>query len=98
MATEYTSSAASGYASNVLFYPDGPFIVMAGHYSSPNNATALFETGFRHIDNYYVQDADPTTFVFSSTSTSASAPPATVSVYCSGLVTGSTGYFEFRGW
>lgn len=98
MATEYTASMASGYASNVVFYSQGPFRVMVGHYSAPNAATALFETGFRHIDNYYVQDADPATFVFSSTSTSLSAPPATIAVYCSGLVTGSTGYFEFRGW
>lgn len=98
MATEYTCSMASGYASNVIFYGEGPFRIMRGHYSAPSNATGYIETGFRHIDNYYVQDADPTTFAFSSTSTSASAPPATIAVYFSGMVTGATGYFEFKGW
>lgn len=96
MATTYTSSAASGYASQLLFYSDGPFRVMRGHYSAPNAGTAVFETGFRHIDSYYVQDADVATFAFSSNSTSEGV--VTVTVLCSGLVTGATGYFEFRGW
>ncbi len=98
MATTYTSSQASGYASGVVIYPQGTFWIMKGHYSAPNAATALFETPFRKIVNYYVQDADVSTFQFSSLSTSASAGPATIAVYCSGLVTGATGYFEFKGW
>jgi hypothetical protein len=98
MATEYTASVASGYATNVLFYSDGPFRIMNGHYSAPSADTGYIETGFRHIDTYYIQDADPTTIIFSSTSTSASAPPATLAVFFSGMVTGATGYFEIKGW
>ncbi len=92
MATEYTSSMGSGYATNVMFYPEGPFWIMKGHYSAPGAATALFETGFYHIDNYYVQDSDPATFVFTSKSNGE------IGVYCSGLVAGATGWFEFKGW
>lgn len=98
MATEYTASVASGYATDVLFYSEGPYRIMRGHYSAPSNATGYIETGMRQVDNYFVQDADPTTFVMSSTSTSASAPPATIAVYFSGMVAGATGYFEFIGW
>ena len=98
MAVEYTASIASGYATDVVFYSEGSFRIMEGHYSAPSNATGFIETGFRNVDNYYIQDADPTTIVFTSTSTSASAPPATIGVYFSGMVAGATGYFEIKGW
>lgn len=91
MATTYTSSAASGYATSVSYYSDGPFQVLTGHYQAPDNATGIIETEMYNINTYYVQDADPTTFVFSANSN------GTIAVIFSGLVTGATGWFEIKG-
>lgn len=91
MATTYTSSASSGNATSVSYYNQGPNLCFTGHYSAPNAATAIFETQMFEITEYYVQDADPTTFKFSANSN------GTIAVLCSGLVAGSTGYFEFKG-
>ena len=92
MATTYTASAASGYATDVVFFNEGPQLVMQGHYECPDNATGIFETGMYKVTTYYVQDADPTTFVQSANAN------GTIAVLCSGLVTGATGYFEFKGY
>lgn len=91
MAVTYTSSADSGYATSVAYYNAGPMLCFMGHYSAPSAATAIFETQMFDIVEYYVQEADPTTFVFSANSN------GTIAVLCSGLVAGATGYFEFRG-
>ena len=91
MATTYTSSAASGYATNVVYYNAGPMLCCTGHYSAPSNATAIFETQMYSVKEYYVQDADVTTFKQSANAN------GTIAVLVSGLVTGATGYFEFRG-
>ncbi len=91
MADTYTSSAASGYATDVTYYDQGPNLCMTGHYSAPSAATAIFETNMYMIHEYYVQEADPTTFKFSANSN------GTIAVICSGMVVGATGYFEFKG-
>lgn len=91
MATTYTASAASGYLTNVIFYDEGPLLVMAGHYSAPGVDTGLIETGMYAVDYYYVQDADTTTFVQTAGSN------GTIGVYFSGMVSGATGCFEFKG-
>ncbi len=91
MAVTYTSSVDSGHATSVAYYAAGPLLCFSGHYSAPSAATAIFETQMFMVKEYYVQDADPTTFVFSTNSN------GTIAVLCSGLVAGSTGYFEFRG-
>ena len=62
MAITYTASITSGYATNTLYYDEGPLHVFTGHYSSPSNATGIIETGMYNLTNYYVQDADVTTF------------------------------------
>lgn len=99
MAVEYTASIASGYLTDVVYYNKGTFLVMTGHYSSPSNATAIIETPFYNIETYYVQDADPTTFKFSSNVTVATASSdARLSMIFSGMVAGATGWFEVKGW
>lgn len=91
MAVTYTASAASGYATNVGYYDEGPLLCMYGHYSSPSNATGIIETQMYHVKSYFVQDADPTTYVQSANSN------GTIALIFSGMVTGATGYFEIKG-
>lgn len=91
MAVTYTNSVASGHATGVAYYNQGPTLVMTGHYSSPSNATGIIETQMFRIDEYYVQDADVTTFVQSANAN------GTIAVIFSGMVAGATGYFEFKG-
>jgi hypothetical protein len=92
MATTYTASVASGYATDVMYYNEGPMLVMNGHYLAPNNATGIIETQMFEIKTYYVQDADPTTFVQSANAN------GTIALIFSGMVTGATGYFELKGY
>lgn len=92
MATTYTGSVASGYLTNVMYYNEGPLLVFTGHYESPDNATGIIETQMFNITNYYVQDADPTTFVQSANAN------GTLALIFSGMVTGATGYFEIKGY
>ena len=91
MAATYTNSTSSGYSTNWVYYNQGPFLCLTGHYSSPSNATGIIETQMFMIKEYYVQDADPTTYVQSANSN------GTIAVIFSGMVTGATGYFEFKG-
>lgn len=91
MAVTYTASAASGYATDVVYFSEGPRTVMAGHYSSPSNATGIIETEMFRVDEYYVQDADVTTFVQSANAN------GTIALIFSGMVTGATGYFRIAG-
>lgn len=101
MAVTYTASIASGYLTDVLYYNQGQHLVFTGHYSAPSNATGIIETPFYHIDTYYVQDADPTTYAFSVNATgSVTTASANInqSLIFSGMVAGATGYFEIKGW
>ena len=91
MAVTYTNSTASGYMTAISYYDDGPMLVMRGHYSSPSNATAIIETGMYAVTEYFVQDADPTTYVQSANAN------GTIALIFSGMVTGATGYFELKG-
>ncbi len=91
MAATYTASVASGYLTDVLYYNEGPMLAMNGHYSAPSNATGIIETQMFKIKTYYVQDADPTTYVQSANSN------GTIALIFSGMVTGATGYFEIKG-
>lgn len=92
MAVTYTMSVASGYLTNVVYFNEGSFLVMNAHYSSPSNATGIIETGMYYIANVTVQDADPTTYVFSANSN------GTYAVLFSGMVTGATGFIDIRGY
>ena len=92
MAITYTASITSGYATNTLYYDEGPLHVFTGHYSSPSNATGIIETGMYNLTNYYVQDADVTTFAQSANAN------GTIALIFSGMVTGATGYFEIKGY
>lgn len=92
MATEYTMSVASGILTDVLWYAEGPKTVLEGHYSSPDATTGYIETGMYNVTDYYVQDADVTTFAFSAGSN------GTYAVYFSGMVAGATGYISIKGY
>ena len=91
MAVTYTNSTASGYATTISYYDDGPLLVMRGHYSSPSNATGIIETQMFAVTEYLILDADPTTYVQSANSN------GTIALIFSGMVTGATGYFEIKG-
>jgi hypothetical protein len=91
MAVTYTASVASGYSTNWVYYDAGPMLVLTGHYSAPSNATGIIESQMLMIKEYYVQDADPTTYVQSANAN------GTIALIFSGMVTGATGYFELKG-
>ena len=92
MAATYTNSTASGYSTDWLYYNQGPTLVLTGHYSSPSNATGIIETQMFKVTEYYVQDADVTTFAQSANAN------GTIALIFSGMVTGATGYFEIKGY
>ena len=92
MAVTYTQSVASGILTNVVYFNEGSFLVMNGHYSSPSNATGIIETGMYYLNIYNVSDADPTTYKQSANAN------GTLALIFSGMVTGATGWFEIRGY
>ena len=92
MAATYTMSVASGILTNVMYYNEGSLNIMEGHYSSPSNATGIIETGMFNVTYVHVQDADPTTYVYSANSN------GTYAVIFSGMVTGATGCFQIKGY
>lgn len=91
MATQYTASASSGYATNVTHAYFGDKRVWMAHYSAPSNATGYVTPGMHFIHYVHVQDADPTTYQFASNTIGG------IDVYFSGMVTGSTGYILIMG-
>lgn len=92
MAVTYTQSVASGYLTNIIYYNEGSLNIMEGHYCAPSNATGIIETGMFNITYALIQDADPTTYVYSANSN------GTYAVLFSGMVTGATGFFEIKGY
>ena len=91
MAVTYTNSVASGYSTNTLYYDEGPLHVFTGTTRPRAMPRASSRLGCINIKNYYVQDADVTTFVQSANAN------GTLALIFSGMVTGATGYFEIKG-
>jgi hypothetical protein len=69
----------------------GPFRAFAAHYSAPSGATAYVDPGMNTIIFASVQDADPTTYQYSTNSAGGQT------VFFSGLVSGSTGNIFILG-
>ena len=92
MATTFTASAASGYATDVIWFSNGPQTVNFGHFSSPTAATGILEPGMFDIKGIEIENADPTTFKYSANSN------GTYAVIFSGLTVGATGFFRITGY
>ncbi len=92
MAYQMTASTASGYMTNPMWdVALGPFRCFTAHYSAPSANTAYWDVGMNNIVFVNVQDGDPTTIQFATNSAGGQT------VYCSGLVNGSTGYVFILG-
>jgi hypothetical protein len=91
MATLFSSSANSGYATDVAYFSLGPNKAMTAHYSSPSADTGYIETEMMNVSYVHVQDADPTRYQYSANAIGLQA------VYFSGLVVGSTGVIFILG-
>jgi hypothetical protein len=89
---EFTSSVSSGYATDVSYFSMGNRKAMMAHYSAPTGDRAYIETGMFAVEYIHVNDADPTTYVFSANAVGMQA------AYFSGLVTGSTGTIFLLGY
>ena len=91
MATTYTASVASGYATDVVYADIGVALQMQGHFVAPNAQTTIIETGMFGLTWGTLEGGDNTTF------TSSANANGTYAFIGSGLSTGNSGIFIMQG-
>ena len=90
--TTLTQSIASGTLTGMLWYNEGPSLVMMGHYASLNTGTACIEPGMMNVSEVWVSHVDANGIYLSANAN------GTYAVLFSGLTSGLTGWFEIRGY
>lgn len=85
MPTIWTSSAASGYLTDVQWLYFGNKRAMIAHYSAPNAATGVIYAFMPTVSFVHVEDATPTTYKFATDGAGG------VTVEFSGQASGATG-------